>query len=241
VTYARFHAVFILPWLLLGGRHLQAMWSDPHTLRVVGVTLAIVYLFTVPWDNWAAAKGIWGFTRDRYSLRWGHLPVEEYAFFGLQTLLALMLHAEVSSWIPEWNVTAPRPHLAWCLVPLGAWPLLGSVTCRILRECPRWRYVLHMGFWMLPLVGMQWVAGPDILLRQGPRILATTVLLGTYLTGADILAVRWKLWFFDPQQVTGPRLFRVLPWEEACFFLITTLLVVQSSELFRVHLPGGPP
>jgi lycopene cyclase domain-containing protein len=50
--------------------------------------LGIVYAATSPWDNAAVAMGLWDFDPARIlGVRLGWLPLEEYAFFGLQTLL----------------------------------------------------------------------------------------------------------------------------------------------------------
>jgi len=47
-----------------------------------------VYATATPWDSAAVARGLWGFDPQRIlGIRAFGLPVEELAFFGLQTLL----------------------------------------------------------------------------------------------------------------------------------------------------------
>jgi lycopene cyclase domain-containing protein len=121
------------------------------------------------------------------------------------------------------------------LVALG-WALVGWKTWAWPGRHGKPAYAYHMFFWMLPVVVMQWVLGPDILGPRLPLIAVVVGVVGSYLTVADILAVRWGLWFFDDRQVMGPRLFGVLPWEEAVFFFLTSLLVIQSLLLWRVAL-----
>ena len=86
---------------------------------------------------------------------------------------------------------------------------------------------------MLPVVAIQWVLGPDLLAPRLPLIGLVTGLVGGYLTCADLLAVRWGLWHFDERQITGWKLGGILPWEEAVFFFLTSLLVAQSFILWR--------
>lgn len=87
MTYAGFLLVFVVPPLLV------VLWRFGATLRArgwmpLGVLLLIVYAATTPWDNAAVAWGLWDFDPARIiGVRIGWLPVEEYAFFGLQTVL----------------------------------------------------------------------------------------------------------------------------------------------------------
>jgi lycopene cyclase domain-containing protein len=87
MTYAGFLALFVLPPLagtafLCRGALRHGGWKP-----IAGL-LAIVYVMTTPWDGAAVAQGLWGFDPERLLGLWAFgLPVEELAFFGLQTLL----------------------------------------------------------------------------------------------------------------------------------------------------------
>jgi lycopene cyclase domain-containing protein len=87
MTYAGFLASFVLPplvatALLCRGALRHGGWKPILAL------LVIVYVTTTPWDRAAVARGLWGFDSERIlGIRAFGLPVEELAFFGLQTLL----------------------------------------------------------------------------------------------------------------------------------------------------------
>ncbi len=68
-------------------------------LRALGLTLAIVYVATIPWDSLAIRWGIWWFPPERLqgALIGPHLPIEEAAFFGLQTVLVAFVWRFVRS------------------------------------------------------------------------------------------------------------------------------------------------
>ncbi|RJS24147.1 lycopene cyclase domain-containing protein [Corallococcus sp. H22C18031201] len=87
MTYARFLGVFVvlpLALLLARERHLLS-W---RLLQPLGWLLLVVYAATTPWDRAAVQWGLWDFAPERiWGPRLGGLPVEEYLFFGLQTLL----------------------------------------------------------------------------------------------------------------------------------------------------------
>ncbi len=59
----------------------------PHMIMLLGVvTLAVVY--TTPWDNYLVATRVWYYDpRLLLNIQLGFVPLEEYLFFILQTLL----------------------------------------------------------------------------------------------------------------------------------------------------------
>jgi len=87
MTYSSFLLVFVvLPILLLGWRFRSSL--DRRAVLPFTCLLVIVYVATSPWDNAAVAHGLWSFDPERiWGIRIIHLPVEEYLFFGLQTVL----------------------------------------------------------------------------------------------------------------------------------------------------------
>ncbi|AKQ69169.1 Geranylgeranyl-diphosphate geranylgeranyl-transferase [Myxococcus hansupus] len=87
MTYARFLGLFVVvPILFLVWRYRRTFTA--RTLAPMGLLLIVVYAATSPWDNLAVKWGLWGFDPERiWGIRLGYLPLEEYLFFGLQTLL----------------------------------------------------------------------------------------------------------------------------------------------------------
>ena len=87
MTYARFLGLFVVvPILFLAWRYRRTFTA--RSLAPMGLLLIVVYAATSPWDNLAVKWGLWGFDPERiWGIRLGYLPLEEYLFFGLQTLL----------------------------------------------------------------------------------------------------------------------------------------------------------
>src|SRR5690606_18300812 len=89
MSYLAFHAVFILPpivllaWLLRRRRHRVHRRAGLFLLAVA----AIAFVYTTPWDNYLVWRGVWGYGTDRVIATIGYVPVEEYLFFLLQPLL----------------------------------------------------------------------------------------------------------------------------------------------------------
>ena len=97
MTYLQFHLAFNLPALLL------LLWLTRRRLRAVhwkwiAALCAVVLLTTTPWDNWAVHRRIWDFDWQRVTpvvvplggVTW-RLPLEEYAFFLVETVLVALL------------------------------------------------------------------------------------------------------------------------------------------------------
>ena len=87
MTYARFLGLFVvLPIILLAVRYRRVLTG--RALLPLVPLLAIVYVATCPWDNLAVKWGLWRFKPELiWGIVVGYLPLEEYLFFGLQTLL----------------------------------------------------------------------------------------------------------------------------------------------------------
>src|SRR3984957_7723701 len=103
MTYLRFHLIFNLPLLIL----LAALTGPvPWTLEegeAFGLVLLAVMIFTTPWDNLAAKWGIWGFPREKYTLRIGYLPVEEYALSLSQSINVMLSVHALFYFVPDWK------------------------------------------------------------------------------------------------------------------------------------------
>lgn len=236
MTYARFHLLFNLPplaaLLLL---NLPEGWAGGEDLPAMGWVLLAVLVFTTPWDNLAAKWGIWGFPRDKYRWRLGHLPVEEYLFFVLQSVNVMLAARALLHFVPAWqsgDETRPTLLTYICLgVSAAAWGVIGLQLAWLGRKAgPRFNYARHLA-WFLPVVYLQWIFAPWLFFHHAALLVAVTALFGVYYTVADLAAVRGGTWFFDEKQIAGWKLAGLLPGEEIAFFFLTSLLVAQSYLL----------
>jgi len=224
LTYLRFHLLFNLPLLLVLGVVAAPSWSWGDT-GWLGVTLVVVMLFTSPWDNWAVARGVWDFPQDRVLFRIRHLPVEEYAFFIIQTVQAALLADCLSTHLPGIKAQ-PNWAAAGGVCVVGV--ILGWLGRKFWRG--RTTYLWHVLVWMVPVAAVQWCAG-GFLVGYPAAVLWTVLGLGTVLSLFDVIAIRAGVWFFDESQTLSVKLFGILPVEEALFFYMTTLLAAQSHLL----------
>ena len=98
MTYAMFLALFlVIPIVLLG----FATWRDfRNKLRssqrfnkfpgwlAVAIHVLLAAFYTTPWDNYLVATGVWYYNPKLVAgIALGWVPIEEYTFFVLQTIL----------------------------------------------------------------------------------------------------------------------------------------------------------
>jgi lycopene cyclase domain-containing protein len=235
MTYLRFHLIFNLPLLvLLAALNGPGPWTREEATAFALVLLAVM-IFTTPWDNLAVKWGIWGFPREKYSLRLGYLPVEEYAFFLLQSANVMLAIRALFRFFPDWQTGLETTIEPWTLIGLGAsvipWIVVVIQLRWIRRKAgPRVNYAIHLG-WFLPVIYCQWILAPQLFWAHAGLLALATASFGIYYTLADLVAVRAGTWFFDEKQITGVKLAGLLPWEEIAFFFLTSLLVAQSYLL----------
>lgn len=239
MTYRRFHLVFNLPVLaLLGALQPWSVWMDLYVPTMLPI-LGIVMVFTTPWDDFAVARGIWDFPADRILFRIRHLPVEEYAFFVIQALQVMMLAVVVLRSNGVDNVPSqPLSILQWGMAGgvVLLWAVIGRWQRGIGERRPAWHYAWHLLYWFVPVVLLQWAVAGSILIDHWQAVILPFLIIGTYLSLADLYAVRQGIWFFDRRQITGRYVAGILPWEEVAFFYITSLVVAQSMVML---LPDG--
>lgn len=234
MTYLNFLILFvILPTLLmltLFRQYLNWRWW-----KCVGALSLVAVLWTTPWDNYLVASGVWEYDKDLVlNIIIGHVPLEEYAFFVLQTLMTSVLFVGVLAYSPE----PAQPFRPWSLYP--ALLLIGVLTALVLAMLlsgnRQYNYlILEMGWLALIPFAFQWLFGLDIILYRW-RVWLIAVLLPTFwLTAMDSVALGAGTWTINEEQTVGLKLGGVVPIEEGIFFLITNLLIVQGMMLF--YLP----
>ncbi len=84
MTYLQFHAIWILPALAVLFFLSRRKLTRAHGLCIAGVC-AVAVAFTLPWDHAAVVRRIWEFDDSKVLFRFWKLPIEEIAFFVLES------------------------------------------------------------------------------------------------------------------------------------------------------------
>lgn len=98
MTYLQFLLLFVgLPILVMAGWHrfrnrssAQPLIPASSFVRATWVLVILAVVYTTPWDNYLVKHKIWWYGPDRVLGTIGYVPIEEYAFFVLQTIMTCL-------------------------------------------------------------------------------------------------------------------------------------------------------
>ena len=225
MTYLQFLLVFILPILCLEGFFYIRLQNPNKRLLTQGlcglVLLAVAY--TTPWDNYLVKTQVWTYPPERVLGRIGYVPIEEYAFFVLQTLttglwcMFLLTRKAIRRQQPRNRLKMGSG--------LAAGLALWFVSIWFL-EVERLHYLGLILSWSLPVLLLQWTVGAHRLLENLPLLCLCVLPPTVYLWGADAFAIHEGIWSISKSQTVGWAVWGLgLPVEEALFFFVTNMMV----------------
>lgn len=235
MTYLQFLLIFVVPQLLfLVARGFSAQLPKWFWYGLIGHAIMAV-LYTTPWDNYLVKSGVWSYGQDRVLGVIGYVPIEEYLFFILQTFFTGLLMSEIKPWllVPQQQLAAPSKIWAWAVRAFLAGAFVIGIAA--LLQGQKWFYLGLILTWALPIILLHWFYDAQTLLLQWRWWLAAIAIPTLYLAVADSIAIHSGIWSIATEFSTGVFL-GVLPLEEAIFFLLTNVMVVQGMMLFECFL-----
>jgi lycopene cyclase domain-containing protein len=224
-------------WDGLRGRRVSAGFDTWPPWAVLWGHVAIALIYTTPWDNYLVATRVWWYEPALVTgLRLGWVPIEEYTFFVVQTLMAGL-------WLLAWmrRLPAPRAHfvprkrLRWAATAGAA--LLWAVWLVLLLagwtrpDFQSARYMALILVWFVPPVMGQLAFGADILWHHRRLVLTALLPPFLYLCLVDGLAIASGTWTINPLTTVGLDLFYILPLEEITFFWMTSVVIAFGMVL----------
>ena len=242
MTYLGFLLIFLVfPIIVLLAAQVRNQHSGPLFWWAIGAQVALALIYTTPWDNHLVASGVWYYNRKLVTgIVLGYVPVEEYTFFALETLLAGLWWQLCSTRLGRLGAFRASRDLRWSSAG-GAAVLWIIAAVIFFTGWTPGTYLLITLVWALPPIILQLAYGADLLWHERRLVGAVIIPLGMYLSAADALAIRAGIWAINRGQSTGV-LIGGLPIEEAVFFFITIILItfgmtLTLSEESRKRLP----
>ena len=207
--------------------------------------------WTTPWDNYLVYRGIWFYEDENILWKIGYVPIEEYAFFSLETILTglvfycivpssnLLERPSTSTSLPTAREICIGRGVLACFVTAWTWSLREIVRLKSLdgddSDEVSMEYLSLILVWSLPVLALQWSIGYVALLRNKFAWCSCVALSTLSLSVADAWAIRRNIWTINATHslgyvsdfvgvsITRPW-FRELPLEEFLFFVMTTLM-----------------
>jgi lycopene cyclase domain-containing protein len=235
LTYLQFHALFLLPALLVLGvtahrRRLSIPSVCGFDARGVGgaILAAAAFAYTTPWDNYLIARGVWGYGEGAVLVSFGYAPLGEYLFFVVQTVLTALFLYTFGVPVSELRITAPQRAIG-----VGAGGVVSVTGWWFAANDPGF-YLGTLLIWAGPVLALQWGFGWTYLARQWRTLTVAVGVPTLYLWVLDTYAIRTGIWYLSDRYTLGVDLPLLgLPIEEAVFFLLTNVFVVQGLVLWE--------
>lgn len=236
MTYFAFLGYFVLiPIVLLGivtwrdqnlGRPLPGFYLS-RVPAMIGLHVLLALVYTTPWDNYLVATGVWTYNPALVTgLTIGYVPIEEYTFFILETILSGLWWLALARRL---GLPSPRQFQRSPGLVLGASVFAGLAwmffTWQFFSGADPWNYLGIIFFWALPAIFPQLLFGADILWHYRKLVFWAIFVPGLYLSLTDVIALSETTWQISKSQTLGINFFNVLPLEEVVFFFITNVLI----------------
>ncbi|MFW5748264.1 MAG: lycopene cyclase domain-containing protein [Chloroflexota bacterium] len=225
----------ILWWDREKGRDLPDHLQNWPEDKVLLAHAAVAVSYTTAWDNYLVASDVWSYDRDLVTgVTIGWVPIEEYTFFVLQTLLTGSWLQVLARRIPASDTPYETTHAGARVLATGA---LGALWLGALRSMisgdPGRTYRDLIVVWAIPPIALQVAFGGDILWRHR-RLVAASILSSTaYLGVSDSLAIDSGTWAINPEKTIKREVIRNLPFEEALFFFLTNVMLTFGVTLVQ--------
>lgn len=237
LTYLGFHAAFILPpigllaWL--AARRDAAEWGW-RPLSGIAIIVGIAVAYTTPWTNLMIPEGVWWYGEGAVLATIWYTPVEEYLFFVLQPILTGLWLCHVLR-VADRPLSIPTTHrligvvLGVAISGVGWW-LMGTTATY---------YLGSLLWWAGPILAIQWGFGLTYLLELRRTVAVAVAVPTLYLWVVDRIAIELGIWVISDAHTTGYAIVG-LPVEEALFFLLTNVFIVQGVTMYVWVLDRRP-
>lgn len=212
---------------------------SPVYLLLALVFIAVIY--TTPWDNYLVATSVWWYDLDLVTgIVIGWVPIEEYTFFVLQTIMTGLWVLLLMRYIHTKRVFKPNVMIRKVAVASVAVIWIASILILLMG----WDAGNYLGLelvWALPPIMLQLAVGADILWHYRRLVFIAISSATIYLCMVDAVGIGGGTWTINPELTTGIKI-GGLPFEEMLFFLLTNILLVSGltlglSTLTKERLP----
>ncbi len=205
-----------------------------YILKGVAVLCGLAFVYTTPWDNYLLAKEVWWYGPDRVMFTIGYVPIEEYSFFLLQTILTGLWTHLVLNHSPSLRPAKPDAKTINRFKFIIATAIAGLWIYGIRSLFVEQSFYLGLILaWATPIVLLQFVIGGQHILNNMNSFFLCVITPTLYLWYADLYAINDGIWSISKTYTIGLE-FSGLPIEEMIFFLITNIMVVQGLLLFVI-------
>lgn len=229
-TYLEFHLVFLVPAIavLFGTAWIRGRLFNRAERLGAGLFVALAVAYTTAWDNYLISRDVWSYGEGVVWAAIWLAPAGEYLFFVLQPVIVVLFLSHLS--IP----TDTGFELSWRDSQAGivGGLLVSTVGLALVLAGDSGLYLGATLLWAGPILAVQWGFGWRYLWHVRRPVTTAVVIPTVYLWVVDWTAISLGLWTISDTHTLGIGV-AGFPLEEAAFFVLTTLFIVQGFVLYR--------
>ncbi|KAI9475521.1 MAG: Lycopene beta-cyclase [Benjaminiella poitrasii] len=249
LTYMEVHLYYTIPVLGLLYWLLRPFHTSNDTLKYKFL-VAIAFSTASLWDNYIVYHRAWSYCSTCVTAVIGYVPLEEYMFFIIMTLMTVAFTNFIMRWhLPSFYIKSNTsifqtlivrfvPITALLTITYKAWNLAIPDKPLFYGSCILW--------YACPVLAWLWYTAGEYMLRRPIAVLLSILVPTVYLCWVDTVAIHAGTWDISMRTSTGKFVRAHLPIEEFGFFLlINTVLVFATCALDRafaiLHLFNSHP
>ncbi|MCY3413114.1 MAG: lycopene cyclase domain-containing protein [Candidatus Heimdallarchaeota archaeon] len=252
LTYSLILLIFVVPIIIVQGiliirrrLEIRALYGEyRYSIGLIAVLTVIALLYTTPWDNYLVKNQVWWYDDTKVlGVVFGYVPIEEYGFFILETIMVAEFTLLLSLQIPLSGRKDRTFQFSLLSEKLNHKFIVGAVfltwaifTILLILNIESMRYLSLILSWSLIPVLIQLAYSTKLIVNNLKFMLFAVNIPAIYLSMVDILAIHDGIWTISSTQTIGIQLFGILPIEEMIFFYMTSLLVVFGYSLALIAL-----
>ncbi|RUS30064.1 phytoene synthase [Jimgerdemannia flammicorona] len=228
LTYIEVHIYYTLPVIFLALLLYRPFYTKSDTFKLV--FLSTVALVTAsPWDNYIVYHKAWWYCPNCVLFVIGYVPIEEYMFFVIMTVMTTIFTGMVMRWdLPTLHLKIKSPLQSTLIryVPIAGfasaavWGWFNAIpkTQTFYGGCILW--------YTMPVLGLLWWGAGNYIVSRFVPFAISIIVPTIYLCWVDIVALRAGTWHINEATSTGIFVIDVLPLEEFGFFFLVNCVLV---------------
>ncbi|KAI8876317.1 lycopene cyclase [Backusella circina FSU 941] len=239
LTYMEVHLYFTLPVLGILGWLLRPFHSEQDSLKYKFLVTMAVSTASI-WDNYIVYHRAWSYCPKCVVAVIGYVPLEEYLFFIIMTLMTVGFTNFVMRWSLPSSYIRPETPLRQTifvrLVPSVILLIIGAKAWFNTVPNNVYFYGSCILWYTCPVLALLWYGSGEYMLRRWKSVITCVVVPTIYLCWVDKVAISAGTWYISTKTSTGTIVVKNLPLEEFMFFfLVNVLLVFATTAIDRAQ------
>jgi len=233
LTYIDFHLTYTLPVIGVLLLITRPFINRSEIFKISFISF-LAFVYTTPWDNYIIYKGGWTYPPEKVLGSIGYVPIEEYLFFILQTVMTSLWSLLCVRWsTPCLNFNYDkRSYLLIRWVPILIMAMVTIIGYKIAIPEQGTFYLGCILWWVSPVIIFLWYGAGNFFVKTLIPSTFAIVVPTLYLCWIDQVALKENVWHINEKTSLNIFVKEDLPIEEAFFFLIVNVIIVLAGTCF---------